>query len=247
MIYHNRSSTDYGIFLNYPEPYIFAGKEFTATHVPGRNGDVIEDNGAFNNPTLTVPFVVKRPDQYNSWFSWNKDISRWMNSWNYDYLKFSYQEDYVWLAYPSEAPVVTPESPRDASGTFTFTVKPYLLKASGTEMQDVPFSNGTVTVTNTEDIEAYPDWKIVTGATGTTTKTFTITVNDMTYQFNGVTGTVFVDGMNCQASNESGSINSLVMWTNNDAPVLEPGENKIAISGDSVTSIQWRPNWRCLI
>lgn len=245
MIYHNRSSTDYGIFINFPEPYVFAQKEFTPTHVPGRSGDVIEDNMAYQNPTLTVSFTVVRPERYNSWFAWKKDIAKWLDAYDYDYLKFTYQEDYVWLAYPNGAPTINEGTSRSADGSFSFTVKPYVLKASGIDLQDVPFNKGTVT--NSETMECYPDWKIVTGGTNDSPKTFTLTVNDMTYQFNAVTGTVFVDGENCQVSNESGSINSEIMFTNNDSPRLEPGENTIAISGDSVQKIQWKPNWRCII
>ena len=80
MIYHNRSSTDYGILLQYPEPYIYAAKEQQQVHIPGRSGDIIEDNEAFQNPTLSVPFIVKLPDQFDSWFQWNSAIaeSRWL-------------------------------------------------------------------------------------------------------------------------------------------------------------------------
>ena len=243
MIYHNRSSTDFGIFLNYPEPYMFAQREFQAVHVPGRSGDIIEDNGAFQNPIMTVPFEVVRPQRYTSWFSWNRDVAEWLDGYNYSYLKFSYQDDYVWEAYLNQAPTVTPTSPSDASGTFSFTVKPYLIKASGTLMTEFPLNQGNIF--NHESIACYPDWKFTTGATDATAKSFTLKVNDKEYNFNGVSGTVFVDGENCQVSNESGSINSLVQFANNDTPRIEPGENSVTLSGDSITKMEWRPKWRC--
>lgn len=241
MIYHNRSSTDYGIFINYPEPYIFSQKEATFTHVPGRSGDVIEDNMAYQNGTLAVPFTVVRPEHYHSWFAWQKDIARWMDSSNYGYLKFENQEDYVWLAYPNGAPTLTPESPRSASGSFSFTVKPFLLKASGTVMQDFP--TDAKTIVNHESMDCYPDWQFTCGDSA---KTFTLTVNDQTYQFNGVSGTVFVDGENCQVSNADGSLNDLIMFSNNDAPILNQGENTVSLTGDKLDKVEWRPNWRCL-
>lgn len=241
MIYHNRSSTDYGILLQYPEPYIYATKEQQQVHVPGRSGDIIEDNEAFQNPTLSVPFIVKLPDQFDSWFQWNSAIAEWLKADGYDYLKFNYQDGYVWEAYPNQAPVVTPSTARNATGTFSFTVKPFLKRIDGIKMQDVPFDRGKVY--NVETEACWPDWKI---DVGNVAKTFTITVNDFTYEFNGVTGNVYVDGENCQVSSNGNRINDEITFSNNDAPQLLQGENTISFSGDSVNSIKWRPNWRRL-
>ena len=241
MIYHNRSSTDYGILLQFPEPYIYAPKEQTQVHVPGRSGDIIEDNNAYQNATLTVPFIVSLPKQYDSWFQWNSDVANWLRTDSYDFLKFSYQDDYVWEAYPNQAPVVTPSSARSATGTFSFTVKPYLKRVDSVTMQDVPLNKGTIY--NPEAETARPDWEI---NVGTSTKTFALNVNGFPYAFNGVSGKVYVDGENCQVSSDGKRINSQIVFANNDSPLIVQGENTITLTGDTIGSIKWRPNWRRL-
>ena len=241
MIYHNRSSTDYGILLQYPEPYIYAAKEQQQVHVPGRSGDIIEDNGAYQNPTLSVPFMVSLPDMFNSWFEWNSAVADWLRADGYDYLKFNYQNGYVWEAYPNQAPVVTPSSARSATGIFSFTVKPYLKRADSLVMQDVPLDKGSIQ--NPENEVAWPDWQIEVGDTA---KDFTLTVNGFPYEFNGVSGTIYVDGENCQVSSNNNLINSQVVFANNDSPQLLQGENTVSISDSTITSVKWRPNWRRL-
>lgn len=241
MIYHNRSSTDYGILLQYPEPYIYAAKEQTQVHVPGRNGDIIEDNGAYQNPTLTVPFLVTLPDQFDNWFQWHSAVADWMRADGYDYLKFSYQDEYVWEAYPNQAPVVTPSTARSATGTFSFTVKPYLKRSDSVQMQDVPLNKGTIY--NPETASTFPDWQIECGSG---IKSFTLNVNEFPYKFNAVTGTVYVDGENCQVSSNGTLINDEIEFANNDAPQIIQGENTITLTGDAVDSIKWRPNYRRL-
>lgn len=241
MIYHNRSSTDYGILLQYPEPYIYASKEQTQVHVPGRSGDIIEDNGAFQNATLSVPFVVTLPNQFDSWFQWHSAVANWMKADGYDYLKFSYQDEYVWEAYPNQAPAVAPSSARRATGAFSFTVKPYLKRADSVVMQDVPLNKGTIY--NPEDTYTFPDWQIDVGSAP---KTFTLTVNGFPYEFDGVTGMVYVDGENCQVSSDGKRINDQIQFANNDTPQIIQGENTISLSGDAVNSIKWRPNYRRL-
>ena len=242
MIYHNRSSTDYGILLQFPEPYIYAPKEMTAVHVPGRSGDIIEDNGAYNNPTLTVNFIVVLPKRFDNWFQWNSSVANWLRADGYDYLKFSYQDGYVWEAYPNQAPVVTPSSARSATGTFSFSVKPYLKRSDSVQMQDVPLGKGTIR--NPESEASWPDWQI---DAGDGSKSFTLTVNDYPYNFNGVSGVIYVDGENCQVASNGNPINDQVVFANNDAPQMLQGENTISLSGDAVNSIKWRPNWRRLV
>lgn len=241
MIYHNRSSTDYGILLQFPEPYIYAAKEMTTVHVPGRSGDIIEDNDAYQNQTLTVPFNVIMPEAYDSWFQWNSDVADWLRAYSYDYLKFNYQDEFVWEAYPNQAPTVTPSSARNASGLLSFTVKPYLKRADSLEMQDVPLNKGTIH--NPEKYTSWPDWQI---KVGDTSKSFTLSVNGFPYEFNGVSGTVYVDGDNCQVSSNGNLINNQIVFANNDSPQMLQGDNTISLSGDPVESIKWRPNWRRL-
>ena len=108
-------------------------------------------------------------------------------------------------------------------------------------MQDVPLNKGTIY--NPEDTYTFPDWQIDVGSAP---KTFTLTVNGFPYEFDGVTGMVYVDGENCQVSSNGERINDQIQFANNDAPQIIQGENTISLSGDAVNSIKWRPNYRRL-
>ena len=45
IIFNNKSSADCRIQVAHPPGYAYPERDYTITHIPGRNGDIIQDNG----------------------------------------------------------------------------------------------------------------------------------------------------------------------------------------------------------
>lgn len=222
MIYHGRSSREFGIYLNYPLPYSFSEEDVNFDDAPGRNGSLIRDNGARKPLTITVNFTIIKPARYDNWFDLKGDIADWIYepSQQYDYLKFDTQSNYVWEVIPTTAPVVTEDQNSSTSGTgvFTFQAKPLLKRVDGIIWQPIPSSG---IVYNTEVITSWPDWHIKGSGD------YILTVNDLKYKLE-LEDEMYIKGFDALAYKEDGTmLNDKVEWINNDPPCLLPGENKI--------------------
>lgn len=58
LVWNDISSLDLGLVIQSPPAYPYPEKDVTTTHVPGRNGDVITDNGSYKNVTRTYSLGV---------------------------------------------------------------------------------------------------------------------------------------------------------------------------------------------
>lgn len=138
IIFDGVSSSDYGIRVEKQPNYEVPTRNCTASHVPGRNGDIILYSGSYDN--------VNR--QYDCSFgSMNKDfhdfingITEWLySSRGYCRLEDSYEPDYFRLArYDSNLSV---ENIFNHGGKFnlTFNCKPQKFLKTGEKKIDFSF------------------------------------------------------------------------------------------------------------
>lgn len=243
IIYHNRSSADFGIYCQTPITIPTPQLDVTATHINGRNGDLLQSYGSFKNIDLTISVTIFKPKQYKSLYQLQNETVDWLTGFDYSYLKFSDNPDWVFDAIVSTPPSLTPLSEaaveEEITGQIAFNCKPLLLDTNSIHWQEVPNA-----VVNTQIMPAIPDWHIV--GTGD----ITLTVNGLPYKFNNVQKDVYVDGDNCQAysindSNEKVNLNADVQWENNDAPILNPGKNTISLTGN-ISKFEYKPKFRRL-
>ncbi|WEV36211.1 hypothetical protein [Lactobacillus sp. ESL0677] len=242
LIYHNHSSLDFGMYVETPITIPTPEPDITATHVNGRNGDILQPYHSFKNISLTVQVSVFKPSKYRNLYQLKNAITDWLIDPNpkYDYLKFSDNREWVWEAVVNTPPVLTPLQEQgveeEIDGSITFNCKPIMKRNNGTYWQPVHES-----FSNTTNMTAIPDWHIVGNGT------YVLTVNGLTYTFNSVDGEVYVDGENCQVyKSETENRSSMVEFANNDAPILVPGDNTVVLAGDTPDKFEFRPNWRRL-
>jgi predicted phage tail component-like protein len=253
LIYHNRSSADFGIYVEFPLTMPAPQLDATVTHINGRNGDLLQTYQSFKNITLTANITVFKPKQYVNLYQLQRAINDWLVGYDYDYLKFSDNPDWLWEAIVTTPPVLTPlietHAEEELTGTITFDCKPLMYRTEGIHWQQVGNIDLTnqvnqTTVYNQTNMDAMPDWHIKTD--GQASGNWAIVVNGNSCVLNNIEDEVYIDGENCQAYNGEVNLNSSVQFYNNDAPRLVSGKNTIEIRGDHIGLIEYRPNWRRL-
>lgn len=256
MIFNNKSSEEFGLWINFPLAPSHGAPVFTNTKVPGKSGEVLDYDGSLNNGTLTVDTDGSRPKQFENMFEWQSAIMEWLITDDYSPLQFSFWPTYYYEAALSGAPTFTsdPENVGQFKMQMQFTVHPYAFATNGIDWQKVPKHPQ-----NVENTIAWPDWHIVGNGN------FTLKVNDKSYSFKDIDSEVFVNGENAVAyQNADGTVplNDKVIWDNNDAPYFVHGMNTVSLitdngidavpDGDTDTNVlpsnikkfEYRPNWR---
>ena len=56
--FNGLDSGDYGIFLTSPPKFALAERDVTTESVPGRNGDLVNDNGRYKNVLVTYKCAI---------------------------------------------------------------------------------------------------------------------------------------------------------------------------------------------
>lgn len=246
--YRNHSSVDFGIFIKRPFTLVHATPDYTKTHINGRNGDFIQDEGSFQNVTETFDVEVHRPKKYKTLFEYESELTDWLTGNDYSPLSVSTFANYAFKAIYDTPLTITWDDSHDeyGSGQISFNCMPFFRRTDGLKYQPLP-SNGVVY--NQEKVPAIPDWHF------TANGGFTLYVNDKPYEFNAIDGDVWLNGQEGNATSvENGDydtlINTNMRLANNEAPVILPNQkNTISITPDSGTTVtsEWRPNWGRLI
>ena len=90
IIFNGVSSMDLHTLVQHPPEYAFPEKDCEATHVPGRNGDIIVDTGSWKNVDRTYNLAIDaRKISYTEVAS---KLVQWLHSSNgYARLEDSYE------------------------------------------------------------------------------------------------------------------------------------------------------------
>ncbi len=94
IIFNNVSSEDLGLVVQTPPSYEFPGKDVESTHVIGRNGDVVIDNGSYKNVTRTYNVAVVFRKGTNFVQNANRIVEWLYSSKGYARLEDTYEPEY---------------------------------------------------------------------------------------------------------------------------------------------------------
>lgn len=247
LIYRNHKSSDFGIYIKWPFTLAHAIPDYNKSHINGRNGDFIQDEGSYQNVTETFDIIAFKPSKYPSQFEYEAAITEWLQGNDYDYLKVEKFSSYVFEAIVDSSYTLNwdENDPDQATGQLIFDCKPFYKRTDGIYYQPLPQSQE---VYNTEKVPAIPDWHFVCKGD------FTLTVNEFPYEFNGITGDIWLDGDGNARSVQNGDyttlLNSHILLANNTSPYIGPkSNNTIAITSgaENVTKAEYKPNWGRLI
>lgn len=240
LIYHDRSSQDFGAYVNYPLAPISAKRDISNVSIPGLSGDYLNDNLKFQNATQSISFTVLRPHKYTSWFEWLLDFQDWLiqknNTFKYEQIRLSMWREYTYIGYVSDAPTMTIINEQRATVTINLNCKPFLMRTDGLIFRNVPNI-----VTNTEIYNSQPVFHIIGSGD------YILTINDIDYKLFGVDDEIFIDSENYliyKSLNENRS--TVAQFPNNDFPILKAGTNHISLTGN-FSKFEYKPNWRRLL
>lgn len=228
IIFNNKSSADCRIQVAHPPGYAYPERDYTITHIPGRNGDIIQDNGCYKNVERTYEVSFDAPDE--DFTTYANAVSAWLHSTTgYARLEDSYEPNYYRMATYQESNIFENLYNQAGTATIVFECKPQRFLKTGDNTITI---QNSLTIMNPTGFEAYPLFK-VTGTSGV------LTVNGNSITFSSIDDFVMLDCELQDAYKETTNKNSTVSGT---FPVLKPGSNTISWTGN-ISSVTMKPRW----
>ena len=230
VIFNGISSNDLHIQVQTEPDYDFPEKDYEVTHVPGRNGDIVIDQGSWQN--VSRKYNLAMDAGKISYTEVASKIVQWLHSASgYARLEDSYEPDFYRMAMYKDSGSISNIYNKAGQIEIEFTCKPQRYFKSG-EIADI-FTTSTE-YRNPTDFPAKPLIKIHGSGSGTVKiGAYTVTINDI------LDGMV-VDSEQQDTYKDQTNCNSKVSIT--EYPKLIAGNNAISISG-GVTSIEIIPRW----
>ena len=229
MIYYNgKSLADFGLKVDHSRSYTSPERSTAKVQVPGRNGDIIIDDGSYNNVTLKYKCAImagfkKRYEEMLNFLY--KDSA-------YHRLEDTTHPDFYRVAAINAAPEYeTTGNHRSGNFTLSFDCKPQKFLKSG-ERKKILTSAGSL-----RNPTAYKAKPIITvkgsGAVTLTVGAYNVAIANLTSAI-----TIDCEQQDCYWNGTN--LNNGV--TLDDFPVLLPGTNSVSWSG-SVTSVEIIPHF----
>lgn len=234
LIYNDKSSLDFGLYIVTKGSYNAPARDVNYTSIPGRNGDLITDNGRYSN--IIIPYTCSI---LNNTFYPFDTMAHNLKSWlclksGYFRLWDSYDPDYFRLASHTGELNIEQELKDVGRLSLAFNCKPYKYSYSGLSV--VTFTSPGK-LYNAEYLESLPYMKIIGNGN------ITLYINNSAYTFTGIDGYIEIDSEIMNAY--KGIIPQNNKMTSVDFPALVPGYNIISWTGN-VQKIEIIPRWCCL-
>ena len=228
IIFNNKSSADCRIQVAHPPGYAYPERDYTITHIPGRNGDIIQDNGCYKNVERTYEVSFDAPNE--DFATYANAVSAWLHSTTgYARLEDSYEPNYYRMATYQESNIFENLYNQAGTATIVFECKPQRFLKTGDNTIAI---QNSLTIMNPTGFEAYPLFK-VTGTSGV------LTVNGNSITFASIDDFVMLDCELQDAYKENINKNSTISGT---FPVLKTGSNTISWTG-GISSVTMKPRW----
>lgn len=218
-----KDSRDFECFLAESNMLDSPERDFSTVSVPGRNGELLQDNGRFKNFTATLTVYFRKEVVRNA-----QALKEWLLSEN-GYVRYEESTDPEVFRMAKMNSAFGMKNFDRVGGTaeLEFTCKPQKWLKAGEEAQEI--QSGTA-LWNPTRYPAKPLIRVEGAGTLTIGNMGIVCKKSMT---------IDCETMDCYdgATNENGN----VMVSGEDFPRLEPGENSITFTG--FTKVTMKPNW----
>lgn len=227
LVYGEKCSKDYGLYVSGGGTYNAPERDVELVEVPGKNGDLVLDNGRFKNITVTYPAFIRHKF---------KDLSGAAREWllrtsGYVKLEDSYNPEYYRLArFGGPLDFDTRVLNRSGECNLSFDCKPQRFLIEGDFAIDV--SNG-MQLFNPSPFPALPIIRVY-GASGT------LMVGDVIIQISDIPEYMDID---CELMNAyKGTVNCNSKINASRFPTLPAGQTGIAYEGN-IEHVKIKPRW----
>ena len=238
--YNGRSSADFGLHIQ--SKNVFSAPEYDAefVSVPGRSGDIINPNRRFANIKVNYTVFLARKNTA-ALASVLRDIKGWLYSEpdRYHELTDSYDAEYFRYGVISGSLDIEEQMNKVGSFTVTFNCKPFKYSFAG--QKTVAADASELTITNPTAFESKPYIKLY----GSGAVTLNVSSGDSTssWTISAIDEYIEIDSELMSCFKGTDLKNDTV--TGDDFPVLKPGENVIACTGN-VRRLEIIPRWCCI-
>lgn len=132
IIYNGRSSREIGLEVETYPSYQAPRRIYEKVHIPGRNGDLIIDDGSWENAIRSYPVNIGSKTRY--YYEMMAKISDWLHTTTtYVRLEDSYEPEYYRLAVYLNEVAITNLFNQGGQGTLEFDCKPQRFLKIGDE------------------------------------------------------------------------------------------------------------------
>ena len=224
--YNGHMSSDFGIYISGSGTFNAPERDVEVVSIPGRNGDIVIDNGRFKNITVSYPAFIR---------TLFKDRSAGARDWlcqsaEYHRLEDSYSPEFYRLArFVGPLDFTTRFLNYSAELELSFDCKPQRYLKDG---ERVISATGAVTLYNPTSYSALPYIRVY-GTSGS------LVVGNNIMQLTEIDEYVDLDSETQNAFKGTINCNDKV---SNNFPVLAPGEVGITFSGN-IIKIEITPRW----
>lgn len=227
-VYDGKNSQDLGLLISGEKTYNSPSRDVTTVSIPGRSGDLIIDNGRYNNIEIsyTVSFRKDVPEKTRALKAWL------LSNAGYRRLEDTYQPEYFRLAAISNATAFEISINRYGTAELIFNCNPFLFSKGGEQTVSIPASGGRIY--NPEYFESRPIITVYGNGNGV------LSVNNINYNLSDIDGYVTINsdvGLVYQGTeNKNSTVNFI------EFPTLQVGENIIDWTG-GITKVEIIPRW----
>lgn len=227
LTYNDTSSLDYHTYLSGAGAFEMPERDVSRVEIAGRNGDLLIDNGRYENIEIKYPVIIMEN------FETNKRAMAWAFNSKAEYkrLEDTFQPDcYRMARFVGVKDSKTNWRYDAGTCTFVFDCKPQLWLKSGEQPISV---SGTATIINPTNEEALPLIRV--------TGTGRFSINNDTFELLNNTSTTIVDSELREVYEGTINRNDDFERYNYELPKLYAGENEIVC--DSGISLEIVPRW----
>ena len=227
-VYDGKNSQDLGLLISGEKTYNSPSRDVTTVSIPGRSGDLIIDNGRYNNVEIsyTVSFRKDVPEKTRALKAWL------LSNAGYRRLEDTYQPEYFRLAAISNATAFEISINRYGTAELIFNCNPFLFSKGGEQTVSIPASGGRIY--NPEYFESQPIITVYGNGNGV------LSVNNINYNLSDIDGYVTINSDVGLVYKRTENKNSTVNFI--EFPTLQVGENIIDWTG-GITKVEIIPRW----
>lgn len=229
--FKEHSSLDFGLYIKEKNVYKGAQRDITYVSVPGRDGDLVIDNGRYKN--VKIQYKLELLNNSPRSFA---ELARVIRNWllvdpGYFKLWDTYDREYFRLASFSSEVDIEQELRDYGKLNITLNCKPFRYATNG---QDTVVIQSTQHLYNVEAHESKPYIRIYGSGT------LQLYINGYAYLFKDVNEYIEVDSETKNCFKGTTALNNKMV--SDGFPTLVPGDNIISMSA-AVTRVEIVPRW----